>query len=1015
MISQDSGRRVFCLEIGGLKYRYFSCVPPASSNLNTEITSGIDYVNSQSIVSIGSFQSSIDPAGGLASYSPVSIELSIKRDSTPSDPGIIFSRVGKRSAALQSNLTQNITFNSLPQTINLDNDLSSLSTPALVHVGAETFKISAFTSSSMTISARAVGNTQYQSHEISLQGSSVPIVSSEITIFRGRRAKIYIAHQDQSGNIGDFTEIINGFIESSPYVENGTSINLSILPLVSLIDGKLADTKNGVSLLLQNFHHFSDKSNVFEYGSSFGDYNMILHGATQYPTPGLPSTQTKINVIFPIDINLNDVFDVTRDNGEGFVYPHPRFPLLIVGYIYRCFPVSLGITGNTPFIIIDHTINSSIDQNTLITLFSNAVNNQVLAKIPKRGEIKRYVLARNSLQRWPEIINETLDSFGASSHTGTAGAFHALRIDPINNEIIGIPLSDQRGWSPGHDGKIHLWYSSAWYESSPRYHYANWSNDNTENLSRFSNERRIFYPLDFWNDGTKPNFAGSSRKVKSLEFPNRRSVSIRDQINIALAYHQANERTILVEHSLNLPSAATVGVFYGIQVETYDYFEKRSKVLYYQASHQTQVSFNSVNVGYLIHLPNIRENQNNGHFGDWRGEDRTKVTRGISENRISPGEIMLSILQSGGGGNNGDYDTLGVGLSIHENHIDIDSFLRNGTTNQIALNTTFSVDDFDAREFMDSLLKSLCCIITMKRKSGGPSKITLESLGTETKNHASLTLNNNELLATPAPYFSIYEDIITQVNIEYGWNNDENKFQDKVTFNDQDSINRYGGEKSSIDLSLYGLSPIDVGFGSGDVYNYLLPLASRVFNTMSNPVIKWIAEIGTGKSIYLDVGTYVQCTSPHFKSYNDSFGVIDKVGMIQSINQELMGEGCKLEIIHTGISVTNWNSTLKVTFINSASEITVSNNTYSENDLSFFAIGDFVDFLPFGDEDNGILSLKILNINGTMIQFTTNHNISTLGTLEPSAYNIASDDHKLDAYLSNNNVLGTSDKPKEYA
>ena len=75
-------------------------------------------MNSQSIVSIGAFQSSIDPSGGLASYSPVSIELSIKRDESPSDPGIIFSRVGKRSAALQANLDQNITFNSLPQTIN---------------------------------------------------------------------------------------------------------------------------------------------------------------------------------------------------------------------------------------------------------------------------------------------------------------------------------------------------------------------------------------------------------------------------------------------------------------------------------------------------------------------------------------------------------------------------------------------------------------------------------------------------------------------------------------------------------------------------------------------------------------------------------------------------------------------------------------------------------------------------------------------------------------------------------
>ena len=171
---------------------------------------------------------------------------------------------------------------------------------------------------------------------------------------------------------------------------------------------------------------------------------------------------------------------------------------------------------------------------------------------------------------------------------------------------------------------------------------------------------------------------------------------------------------------------------------------------------------------------------------------------------------MLQILQSGGGGNNGAYDKLGVGLSIHEDNIDVNSFLENATINSLAINTAFSVDDFDCREFLDSLLKSLACIITMKR-AGGRSKITLQAIGTENESNVSSTLLNNDLLIDPAPHFSIYEDIVTQINIQYGWNNAENEFKDKVTFNNQDAINRYGGEKSAISIDLYGLSGMDAG------------------------------------------------------------------------------------------------------------------------------------------------------------------------------------------------------------
>ena len=1010
MITSDNGRRVFCLQIAGLSTRYHSIVPPASTNLDTNVTTSISYVDKQAIVGVGAFQSNIDPSGGLATYSPVSISLSILRDGSSTDPGILFSRVGKRATDVtQANIEQNITFDALPQTINLDADLSSLSTPRLMHVGAESFRVSAFTSSSMTISHRAVGGSQYQSHEISLQGSSVPVVSSEITIFRGRRAKLFIAHQDASGNVSNYIEIINGFIESSPHIDSGETISLSILPLVSLVNGKLADSKAGIAYLLQGFHYYRNKSNVFEYGSAFSNlYTMMLRDAEEYPSPGVSSTQTKIFITYP-QFDLDDIYDLTLNNGVGTIDSHPRYPILIINEILKAYIV----TATTSYIIIDHSITGAASQSSILSAFSGGRADQATGYIPKRGEIIRVKLATNELKRWPDVVNDKLNSDGPSSHLGIGGAFHSIRFN--NQELVATSLADQRGWSPGHGGKVHLWYSSEWYEDSPNFNYAYWPTDLIENRDALSNEYRVFYPLDYWADGTRPNAARGSQKIKALDFPNRRNISVSSPVNIALAYKQANEDVILVDKSLGLPTSLTSNVYYGIQVDTFDYFTKRRKVLHYRATHEQAVSFGGVDVGYLIYVPNFRDNLQAGHFGDWRNEDRTQITRGVLAAHISPGAMMLNILQSGGGGNNGAYDNLGVGLSIHEDDIDVNSFLSNGTANILSLDSSFSIDDFDVRKFIDSLLKSIGCIITMKRSVGGPSKITLQPLGVETESSIDATISSGDMLTEPPPHYDIYEDIVTQINIKYGWNNSENKFMDTAIFNNQDAINRYGGEKSSINIELYGLNIQDVGAGTGDIYNYLLPLASRVFNTLSYPMINWNLAISSGQSIYLDVGSYVKVSSPHLKSYSDSYGVTNEIGMIKSINQELMAEGCTLEVIHTGIKVVNWNSTLKVTFIASTNSMTVASSEYSTDDTAFFKAGDIVDFLPFGDEDNSTTGLEIQSIVGTTVTFTAAHGVSTLGTLEPTTYLNASDDHKADAYLSNGTILGTSDKAQEYA
>ena len=1011
MITSDLGRRVFCLQVAGLPYRYHSITPPASTNLDANIATGLAYTDVQGIISVGAFNSSIDPSGGLASYSPLSIELSINKDGSSSDPGIIFGRVGKRSSGVtQCNLDEVLNFDTLPQTIDIDKDLSSLSTPRLVHIGSETFRASAFTSSTVTVDERAVGGSEYQYHAISLQGSSVPILSTEITIFRGRRCKLFIAYQDSSGNVSDYECIINGFIESSPSIEDGDAVALSILPLVSLIDSELADAKKGISYLLHGFHYFHTQSNIFEYGSAWGnDYFLQLSNPT-----AISGTQTTIEVDAP-QFYLDDIFDINRPNGEGFINPHPRYPLLLIGAIeYATFPIAFSTVG-TPTITIDHTITGSVSQATILSYFTGT--NRGYGKIPKRGEIKRVKIGTNELKVWPECINDALFSqISTTSHQGVDGVNHALSFSGSysNTSLRATPLADQRGRSPGHQGKVHLWYSSHWYNQSPNFRYAYWPTDNNEDTSPLSNENRLFYPLDYWNDGTKPNFAGSSLKVRTIELPNRRYDSAEISINVALAYHQGNETSILLEQSLGLPISATPGIYYGIQVHTYDYYHKRTKTLYYQASHEEAISYGGSTVGYLLKLRGSHYELDNGHFGDWQGEDRTQVTRGVLAYEITPGEMMLRILQSGGGGNNGAYDTLGVGLSIHQDNIDVNSFLTNGTSTVAALNSNFSIDDFNPRDFIDGLLKSLGCIITMKRTAGGVPKITLTPLASENDRFISATIDAGDFLSDRPPTWSIYEDIVTQIEIKYGWDNDSNEFRDSVIYNNQDAINRYGGEKSKISLELYGISIDEIGAGAGDAYNYFLPIAARVFNVLSNPMRLWTGDIGTGKSIYLDVGSYVKCTSPHLKGMGDEYGITDEIGMIKSINQELMSEGCSLEIIKTGIISVNWNSTLKVTFVTSTTELTVSTNEFSDDDTSFFSVGDVVDFLPYGNEDGAITGLKILTIVGSLITFTSPHGVSTLGTLEPTVYTSASDAHKKDAYLASSGILGIADDAQEY-
>ena len=304
-------------------------------------------------------------------------------------------------------------------------------------------------------------------------------------------------------------------------------------------------------------------------------------------------------------------------------------------------------------------------------------------------------------------------------------------------------------------------------------------------------------------------------------------------------------------------------------------------------------------------------------------------------------------------------------------------------------------------------------------QSTGVSKITLVSIGNDRSANTDLSISAGDWLADEPPYWGVYEDIVTQIEYQYDYDAINEKYMSNVLFSNQEAITRYGGERSKITLTLPGLSSDEFGRGAGDRYAEFLPISSRIFNLLSNPLRVWRGSIGTGQSIYLDVGSYVSVSSPHLKGYSDEYGVTNGVGMVRSIRQDLMSEGCELEILVTGLNPVAWNVTAKVISI-TLDSVTVSKNDFSDStvdDVSFFSVDDVVDYVPQGDHDNAITGLVISSITNDTITFTANHGIASLnGTLESTTYASASTQHQADAYLANSSdIINTTKDAQEYS
>jgi len=1028
-ISSVNAKRVFVLEIGGLVYRYHSTSPPSSTNLDSEITTGIDYIDREGILSVGSFSASLDPSGGVGEYSPVSITLAIDKKGDLGDAGVVFGRCGARSSGDKSQISSSMTRSS--PLVGADASfISSLTYPKLLHIGAETVRANSDLQPTLDLISvtRGVGNTPIQNHSIALEGSIVPEITEHITTFRGRRAKLLGAHQYRDGSVSDYVEIINGFIESSPVIEDGQTISLSVVPLSAMIDTSLSD-KISQTRLLTGYHYFDGQfGSALEYAtelnqreeffSVFGVNTGASISASTYQVVSVEEAH-----FFNADISgdIND-FDPTLPNGsdiDTYTQEHPRYPRLQISID----PVSIKASYPTNITFVSSSTNSEINQihaditpdNSLTTA---EITDSGFLLIPlERAEIKAHFISEG-VHKFPNIINDTLESEGATVVTGFDGAVAKWRLDVGNRRIIASKISDSI-----YPVSVHLWSNAYAWTNYAREKYARYPRrfDANGDYRELNSPARLSYPIDIGSE--EDPFSDDMRDAPTslikqcrVEPQSTNTMQLRD---IASAYYQLYEQRILVESSLGLPSSATVDEYYWITVRYYDRASESTKDQFFQVTHETVATYDSSNIGYFLHIRPGQDFSRNFSFGDWSSGERALIFRGgrfVGENA---GIVLLQLLESGGGDEiNGDYDVLSVGLNIHSDNIDEQSFLAVGSATSFLFSDQYAGDGTDLRSTFESILRLLGSALVMKRdEETGRSKIALIPIGAEKSKESVLTIQAGDFFADPVPTWDIYEDIVTQIEFNFDYDPAEEDYRSTVLFNDQEAINRYGGERSKITLDLPGVSSDQFGRGAGDTYSQFIPTANRIFSLLANPLRIWRGSISTGSSIYLDLGSYVKASSPHLRGYGDEYGVTNEIAMVRSINQNLSEEGSDLELLKTGLSPVAWNSSASVSAIVDTDTITISSSEYSDADINFFNVGDVVDFLPTGDQDNSITGLEIDSISGNDITFTSAHGISSAdGTIEPTTYSNASSNHKEDAYLANiNNLLDSTDDAQEYS
>ena len=1016
-IYADHQRRVFVLVIAGVPVRYHSGPSPAL-HLGGSVSSvaSVPYTDVPALLSVSQYSSRLDPIGGVATYDPITITMAMDRHGGLTDPSVIFGRLGRRATGVQSTQLRASVLHqtTAPFDLQLEGTGNFPGNPDLVHIGAETMvkssSVSHGTWEEVRIIERGAGGSAIQNHVINEIGL-IPEATSDVTNWRSRRATLYAANLYSDGSTSSYTEIMRGFLDTTPRVDSPLSISVDLVPITAMLDNRIASDRGYKTELKHGYHYFtSDRGCVIEHsqGSVSSDLPTFPTISGQISAYNAGTGETTLvgghnhNQYF--DINLEDRHPRT---GRFLGFDDPDAAQAPTGY-------SPGAPPYTGYFFPVGLFNPQVGQSL------SGMGAQ---------EIQRYRVmelgAVPAALEWPGVLN-SYNTAQPIAHTGVAGSWLKLAFTGLNTPEPAIHAR----WNTtvpiiGGGFGLTFWTSSVSANREIRDGAGlppmswnpiggPWPATTTDQLLTYAIDWASpdddHYPRD-WQDDQN----GQTQRVYRYPVPEGAGLKRRIRA-IARAYYRLGESYVLVRDPLILPTVTDPTSIYYLQVNYYDRAEQTQRTRMIRAFNQNPVTFGGAVVGYAIQVDPfaLPRGHRVGSFGDWPNAPKTEISLGSYLDGLSPGGLILRLLLSGGGGgvNDATYDVLSYGAGLSSDDVDTPSIEAITAPEGLDLwRIAMPSDGLTVREAIDPILRALGYALVMRRTADGKCVLGAVAIGAEYGDTSAGIIGDGDWLADDPPQWGSDDQIVNSIEISADYDTESEKYRSRTTINDQRSIGSLSGEVRVLPLELPGLELRRADWAdAASTLALFRPLFSRIFNLYGAPTRTFRGSVGTGRGLRGEVGTVYAVSSPHLRDYSDGWGVSNVRALVRGSTIDLMGEGAQLDLVYYGTLGAGFNASAKITSIDSPSSVIVAANEFSDRsptgdsvkDVQGFAAGDKVDHLPVGDHDGRAShTIQSVDVAANRIVFTANHGIAVAGgTIEPPIYDDASTPRQAQAYLS---------------
>lgn len=975
---------VWRLVIGGCDVVYYSGsqapTAPTATDFGGSTVSGMSYTMSPGLNPPVQQALELDAITGLPrkqSALNVSIRSEGLRDVLyTSDPVRVLGRSGLAGSDWIADLLESVAHNdSGPASISVGSDPTGLTYPRLIHVNQETMWATSASGAGTQASpwkingiVRGVLNSPIQAHPASYSNGDVSVVQPHKTTWDGAPVSLQCANRRTGdGTLSDFVEVVAGYLDGDPEIDDGQEVRLSIQPLPNLLYTKLG---GGLSptYFVDGFHLFGAYAGNLWVRQTLPDRMIsgVIGGAAAggvgYLAVDEPSFDLHAAVFDP------DVAGRAADDGR-------RGPILYSVQLDRLlWPddyTEVGGEFHIDLISPDAQGDNVPTQGQVVDYWWQSAETYVDRIVDLRADGDDY-----TLRRWPNYLETAWNAttgFAPGSTQGDDGLWYDLRLDVDAGTITTKPnVEVEHGSSPIHGGRFAL--------TAKHLRDISNSSDPTPPIAR---TEHLWFPLfPAGDDREKPTGTTS--------------------IDVAVTptcYYHPNERHILVT------SAAPLTPPFDIAIE-HQTRDGEDETVFGTVVASTAVSDGGSTIGYRwdfdYPLQQGDARQTVGGIGNFGTLPRVDPVIRIQGDDII--DVLLRLLMSGTGQgiNSATYDVYPLGLNLRESQVDVASFT--AFPRGVA---TWEKDirvGEDLKDLLEGILHLLGASIIQRLDTDSlTQKIALVSAGQPNALLSVGTIQQSDVHGTPT------SDAIHDKINRYVYTVKLPAYTEPLTipldYTSARAARRSGVVEREIDLTGLQLGTSDVA----TIQQVLRLSASRSINYAAYSRRRFSLDVSVAKSHTLNLGDVVLVTHPTLIPANPGAGrgVSSAPCRIVKIRRNYSGTPiARVDLEYTAANTTGWAPALKVASIVNTTTVTVEANEYTatvhpvlgtaQTDLGlgadslYFEDGDGVRIFTPGDWSNGTTTtIATVTYATNTVEFDDVHGAAVGDIIEPGVYSVA--------------------------